>query len=211
MSPASPAPVERFKPTNGMLVGWFGLAFAAGVVVYCAVAVHSLAGVRVALAAVFLGTVVWMTQLRPRATAYPHHLLLRNAARDVVIPLAAIEEVSVRQTLRVYAGERRYDCIGIGVSRRELLGVRRRNTPSLLGEGRLLEFSRKHERASTAETGATYESFVVNRIGELAEREKREKQTPATAPSPRVRRQWAWAELAVLTASAVAFALTYLF
>lgn len=199
--------MERFKPTNGLVVGWFGLAFAAGVVVYCAVAVHSLTGLRVALGAVLCGTVVWMTQLRPRATAYPHHLLLRNAARDAEIPLAAIEEVSVRQTLRVFTQERRYDCIGIGTSRRELLGVRRRTPPSLLGEGRMLDFSRKHDRASTAETGTTYEAFVVNRIGELVEREKQA--APGERPAA-VRRAWAWPELAVLAASGVAFALAFL-
>lgn len=199
--------MERFKPTNGLLVGWFGLAFAAAVVVYCTVAVHTLTGLRVALAAVVCGTGVWMIQLRPRATAYPHQLLLRNAVRDTAIPLAAIEEVSVRQTLRVYTADRRYDCIGIGASMRELLGVRRRTPPSLLGEGRMLEFSRKHERASTAETGATYEAFVVNRIGELVEREK---QAAPAAPTARVRREWAWPELALLAAGGIAFALTFL-
>lgn len=199
--------MERFKPTNGLLVGWFGLAFAAVVVVYCAVAVHTLTGLRVALVAVFCGVGVWMTQLRPRATAYPHHLLLRNAVRDAAIPLAAIEDVSVRQTLRVHTADRRYDCIGIGTSMRDLLGVRRRTPPSLLGEGRMLEYSRKHDRASTAQTGTPYEAFVVNRIGELAERER---QAPSVARQEPVRHEWAWPELAVLAASGVAFALTFL-
>lgn len=199
--------MERFKPTNGRLVGWFGLAFAAVVVGYCAVAVHTLTGLRVALVAVFCGAGVWMTQLRPRATAYPHLLLLRNAARDVAIPLAAIEEVAVRQTLRVHTADRRYDCIGIGTSMRDLLGVRRRTPPSLLGEGRMLEFSRKHERASTAETGTSYETFVVNRISDLAERARQA--SPGAQQAP-VRHAWAWPELAVLAASGVAFALTFL-
>ncbi len=209
MSAAGPEPVERFKPTNGMFVGWLGLTLAAAAVLYCAASVHTVTGLRVGLAAVFGGTAVWMTQLRPRATAYPHHLMLRNAVRDTAIPLAAIEEVSVRQTLRVYTDDRRYHCIGIGTSMRELLGVRRRTAPSLLGEGRLLEFSRKHQRASSAETGMAYETFVVNRIGELVERAQQAQQAQQAAPGP-VRRTWAWPELGLLAASGLVFALTFL-
>jgi hypothetical protein len=200
-------PVERFKPTNGMFVGWAGLACAAVAVVYCAGWVHTLTGLRVALGAVFFAIVVWVTQLRPRATVYPHHLVLKNALRDTSIPLAAIDEVSVRQTLRVFADDQRHVCIGIGVPVREELRRKRKNRPNLLGASRWGEFIERAERAAPDQTAMPYQTFVVTRIEELVEQEKKQ---AGDRPPRAVRRHWAWPEITALAVTGTGFLATLL-
>lgn len=202
-----PGPVERFKPTSGMFSGWAGLVCAAVAVVYCAVGVHSVVGLRVGLGAAFAGIVVWVTQLRPRAVAYPDELLLKNSLRDTSIPLAAIDEVSVRQTLRVTVEDQQHVCIGIGQSAREELRRRRRNTQSLLGQSRWHEFAERADRAAPDQTAMSYQTFVVTRIEELVEQAKKER--PDEPPGP-VRRTWAWPELAGLAVTGVGFLLSLL-
>lgn len=200
-------PVERFKPTSGMFLGWAGVACAAVAIVYCALAVHTVTGLRIALGALVFGLVVWITQLRPRATAYPHHLVLKNVLRDTSIPLAAIDEVSVRQTLRVLAGDQRHVCIGIGVPVREELRQRRKNRSQMLGTSRWGEFIEQAERAAPDQTGMSYQTFVVTRIEELVEQEKKQ---PRSGPQRGVRRVWAWPEIAALAVTVVALLASFL-
>ena len=119
-------PLERFKATSGQAVGWGGLIFAAVIVGYVVLAHHTLTGLRVALGMVLFALVVWMTQLRWRATLYPDGVVLRNGARDAVLPLVLVDAVTVRQTLNVWAGERRYVCVGIGRSARSMVKEGRR-------------------------------------------------------------------------------------
>ena len=64
-------PVECFGPTNGSVGGWCGLAMAAVVIAYAALQEHSQLGARMVLGAAFAGMLIWVTQLRPRVTAYP--------------------------------------------------------------------------------------------------------------------------------------------
>jgi hypothetical protein len=202
-----PRPVERFKPTSGALLGWTGLVCAAVAIVYCAFAVHTVTGLRVALGAAVAAVVIWLTQLRPRATAYPHHLVLQNVVRDTAIPLGAIEEVSVRQSLQVYAQDRRHVCIGIGEPLREELKRRRRHQQSLLGSSRWGEFAARAERAAPDQTAMSYPTFVVTRIEELVDEEKR---SLAGRDPGRVNRAWAWPELAVLAGTGIAFVASFL-
>ncbi len=187
---SSARPVERFKPTSGILVGYAGMLFVAVTVGYVALRVHTVTGLQVALGVLFFGVLIWMTQLRSRATAYADRLLLKNTVRDAVIPLLAIEEVSVRQTLNVWVGERRYVCIGIGQSMRSMVKGRKSGS-SMLGQGRWREFSDKAERAAPDQTAMSYEVFVVTRIEELVEQAKKEARklgaTRRNAAAPPVR------------------------
>ena len=66
--------------------------------------VHSVVGLRIGLGAVFVGVVVWVTQLRPRVTAYPATLQLRGILRDTRVPYVLIDEVTMGQTLNVWVG-----------------------------------------------------------------------------------------------------------
>ena len=199
-------PVERFKPTSGQLLGWFGVGAAVFVVGYVALSVHSMTGLRVALAAVFFGALVWVTQVRPRATAYPDRVVLKNAVRDSHVPLAAVDEVSIGQTLCLWVGNTRYVCIGIGNTLRADFKARRRQSLDAgnLGTSRQSELVQKANRANLDERAMTYQTFVVTRLEELVEQSKREHARLQTEP-PAPHRQVAWPEVTLLAVSGLAF------
>ena len=168
MTPSQPPPehlrpVERFKPTNGLFAGYAGLVAAAVTLGYVALYVHTVTGLRLALGALFFAVVVWVTQLRPRATAYPRHVVLRNSVRDAHVPYVAVDEVSMSQTLKIWSGGQRYVCIGIGQSLREEIKARRRKEQAS-GGGRLTQFALMAERASTDERAMSYQTFVLTRL-----------------------------------------------
>lgn len=206
----SDAPVERFKPSSGFIVGYAGLLLVAVVVVYVVVSVHTVTGLRVALGTTFFGLVIWVTQLRSRATAYADRLLLRNSLRDVAIPLVLIEDVSVRQTLNVWVAERRYVCIGIGRSLRTMFkNSRSGGGSSVLGTNRWREFAERAERAAPDQTSASYETFVVTRIQELVDQARNSARTSAgtsagTSHAGPVYR-FAWPEIVALVVVGAAF------
>lgn len=195
----SAEPVQRFKPTTGVVAGYLGLAVMAAIVVGVVVEYRTLVGLRVALAAMFLAVVVWSTQLRPRAVAYPTVLELRNSLRDYWVPYTLIDEVTVAQTLSVWVGERRYVCIGIGASVRADLKARQREAAEAsvhLKPGRDLVTS--------------YRTFVLTTIDELVRREKRRvRLSDRPGPSAAVERRVAVPELVALLASALLLALSF--
>lgn len=197
---ARPEPVERFKPTSGLFSGYAGLAAAAVALVYVVWTVHTATGLRVGLGAVFFGLLTWVTQIRPRATAYPRHVVLKNAVRDAHVPLAAVDEVALGQTLNLWVGDERYVCIGIGNSFREEIRSRRRREQSL-GTSRMTEFALRAERANTDERATSYQNFVVTRLEELVDAAKRE----YAAEAAEARHVIAWPEVAALAVTGAAF------
>ncbi len=200
-SSASSAPVERFKPTSGLMVGYAGLAISAFLLGYVVLGVRSLDGLRIAVGAVLFALVVWTTQLRPRATAYTDRVVLKNIVRDSHVPLAAVDEIALGQTLTLWVGDERYVCIGIGSSFREHVRSRR-NREQTLGTSRLTEFALRSERANTDERAMSYQAFVVTRLEDLVERARRDlRGAPAGAP----RRVWAWPEVSALAVTSLAF------
>jgi hypothetical protein len=204
--PDRASPVERFKPTGGHLLGYAGLAAAAVAVGYVLWTVHTVTGLRVALGALFFGVVVWVTQVRPRATAYPRHVLLKNSVRDARVPLAKVDEIGLGQTLNIWVGDQRYVCIGIGQSFREELRSRRHRESSL-GTSRLSELTLMAERASTDERAMSYQTFVVTRLEELVEKAKRH---PDPADEEPARHVVAWPEVVALVVTGVAFVVSLL-
>lgn len=196
-----PRPVERFKPTGGQFLGYAGLAAAALAVGYVLLNVHTMTGLRIVLGALFFGVVTWVTQVRPRATAYPRHVVLKNSVRDAHVPLALVDEVAMGQTLNLWVGDERYVCIGIGQTIREDLRARRRKQDVTGGGSRLTQLSLMAERASTDERAMSYQTFVVTRLEELVEKAKRE---PGAAPGA-ARHVVAWPEVAALVVTGLAF------
>ena len=192
-------PVERFKPTSGTIPGVAGLLFVAVAVGYVATSVHTITGLRVASAMVVFGVLVWITQLRPRATAYPETLVLRNVLRDTLIPLRLVDEVLVRQTMHVWVGDEKYVCLGIGRSVRNLIG-HKRPMARILGTGVM------HDMADDVphpdQTAMSYVSFVETRLDDLANYARK---APVTDPDATVRHRWAWPELVVLVAAGLTF------
>lgn len=204
----STEPVERFKPTSGIGVGYAGVLLVLLTIGYVAVYVHTTTGLRVALGAALFGFVIWVTQLRPRATAYPERLVLKNSLRDYVIPLALVGDVNVRQTLNVWVGDHRYVCIGIGSSLRSLVksGDRGSSTTFLM-TSRWREYAFRAEQAPDNAT-MTYETFVVTRIEELVQQAKKASDGEA-ADRQAAESRWAWPEIAGLVVLGLAFVVSF--
>ena len=206
--PADERVLERFKPTTGMFVGWAGIVVCAFAVGYVAISVHTVVGLRIGFGALFAADLVWVSQLRPRVTAYTRHLTLMGSLRDSWVPYVAIDEVTMGQTLNVWVGDRRFMCIGIGKS----LGAdirkraKKQNQGSLIGKSRLREFSDKAELAGLDQTAMDYQTFVVTRIEELVDLAKREQRFAGVEPGPvEIRRPYAVPEIVALAVTAVAF------
>jgi len=201
-------PLERFKPTNGLFIGWAGLAVAAFAIGYTAIYVHDVIGLRIGLGALFAAVVIWVSQLRPRATAYPGVLHLQGSLHDTHVPYALIDEVAMGQTLTIWSGGQRFVCIGIGKS----LGTdirqraKKERQSSLLGSSRWHDFSARAEAASLDERAMDYQTFVVTRIEELVDEAHREQRRRPDRPAPGgVRQVLAVPELVALGVTGLAF------
>lgn len=193
MAPSTrPAPVQKFRPTNGTVPGYLGIGAAALLSAYVLVTDPSWESVRVSLVAALVALVVWVALLRPRAGVYGHTLTLQNMLRDTHLPLAEVDDVVVRHTLNVWVRGRRYVGVGIGRSTRALLGTRSRGPMSYLG---LEQVDDRMGAAHIGEIGTSgdYHRFVETRIIDLARSARRD-----GVPTHDVRVTWALPELASL-------------
>lgn len=183
-------PVERFHPTSGRIMGTIALVLAAAVVVIGVLDREHGFPLPVVLGAVVFGILVWAAMLRPRVWATGDELVMRNMLNTAHIPLAAIEQVAVRQVLAVSAGERRFVSPAIGRSLRQTL---------------------KSNRASGQPTATeSYPVFVEERISQLADdartqRGVRRFSEEQVALGADVRTTWAWPEIVGLVGFGVAF------
>jgi hypothetical protein len=202
-------PVERFKPTSGAFVGWAGLALAAGTLVWVAFNEHSLTGIRLALVAVFGALLIWVTQFRPRVTAYPALMVMHGSLHDSYVPYAAIDEVSMGQTLNVWVGRRRYVCIGIGnsVGYEMRKRIRGHGTETPTGGGRTYGFSGTPSAAGS-EHRMSYPGFVLSRLDDLVAASRRNR--PPVGQRPEVRRELAVWEIGALAVAGVALVVSFL-
>ena len=206
--PGAERVLERFKPTTGMFVGWAGIALVVFTIGYVVITVHTVVGLRIALAAAFAGVLVWVSQLRPRVTAYTERLKLQGALRDTVVPYVLIDEVTMAQTLNVWVGEQRFVCIGIGKSLGSDIRQRAKKERhgSLLGASRTREFSEKAEVAAPDQTAMSYHTFVVTRIEELVDQAKRElRRSGGSTEGEEVRRPYAVPEIVALAVTGLVF------
>jgi hypothetical protein len=172
--PGGAEPVEKFVPTSGRVVGYLSLAIIAGLLVYLALDVQTTLGLRLGTGLLFAGVLVWVTQLRPRATAYPEVLELRNSLRDATVPLVLIDTVTVRRMLNVWVGEERFVCIGIGTPLRKMVKAKGSRGPSsLLGWDRLEAYTEQATPLRPDQTAMSYQDFVETRIVGLVEDARR--------------------------------------
>ena len=70
-------------------------------------------------AALVVGVVVWCAMLRPRLWVTTSDVVMRNMFSTVRVPLAAIEQITVRQVVAVRAGDKRYVSPAVGKSWRQ--------------------------------------------------------------------------------------------
>ena len=186
--------VERFRPTSGRITGSLAVTL---VVVVAGIGLwpgdHGIAPYA-AWGALFVGVLAWSAMLRPRLWVTESDLVMRNMLSTITIPLAAIEQVAVRQVCAVLVGERRYVSPAVGKS----MGQLWRNRDS---------------RTKRPTSDISYAEFVEDRIRMLAEQARAQAgiglmSDEQVALAAGVRREWAWLEIAALGVTLVGFVVT---
>lgn len=195
--------VEKFAPNGGIAIAVIGGLVCAGFIVGWALDPDEVP-LWVPAVALFSAVVLYTSTLRPRVLVEGRELVLRNMLSTVRLPLAAIEEIAVRQVMAVRAGGKRYVCAGVGRSLRQAMKGSavhraRQEIGGLRGE---------LARAEGREAGMNYADFVEIRVQELinedlARRGIKKRSPEADDLAGDVRREPAWPEIGALAATAV--------
>ena len=191
--------VERFTSWGSRALGGLGLALVALVLVLGIPAVdHTYPPVVYAccgLAAVG----IWVTLVRPSVAVVGDRLVLRNPLSTVRVPLAAIEQVVVRQWLAVSAGDQRFTCSGVG---RSMWQARRDDQRGGVDGVTGTEIGR-----------LSYGAIVERRIDKLAEDARARQGVERYSDEQQVlaretQKDWALPEIGLLVAFALAIVVT---
>ena len=190
-----------FPATSGAMTGVGGLLVAGGGMVWVLSTVHTVAGVRLAIAFGLFGVLTYAFMLRPRVHVTAGALHLVNPFETTAIPLALVSRVSVRSATHVHVAQKRY--IGVAVGRKTREMVRPRGeiagtaSPFSFGLGRLVP--------NTASTTERVPDLLEEYVTTLAKDAAR---APAD-PSLAVRRDWAWWLIAPAAVLAVALLVSF--
>lgn len=200
----------QFAPTSGRVLGVLGIVVSAAVVVLGIVDPGDVIA-PVMIAAAAAGVVAWAALLRPRVSVNARTLYLRNMLETVEVPLAAIDEVVIRQVLAVRVGEKKFVSPSIGRKLRKMIKAPRpaqlmmpdvpESMPDVLGPA---------PEAPRTQLVVDYADHVESTLRGLVE-DARLRQgitrysDEALALAADVRRRPAWLEIGALTALVVAF------
>lgn len=180
--------MQRYGPTSGTVTGVVGLVSCAVVVVVVVVGGLSPTSVRVGLAALALGVLIWAYLLRPSIVVEPdgHTLLLRNPLVSHRIPIAVVKAVVVRAitTVRTHDDDR-FDAVAVGYPLRKIA----RGATGASGRDRI-----------------EIQTLMVDRILAAADRAR-----TSEAPVGPVERRYAVVEIGLLVALVIAFAVSFAF
>jgi hypothetical protein len=217
MAEESTEQVERFRATNGRLMGALGLgmcAFVAGVLIVTDTPHVAVPGV---IGCALLALVIWMALLRPSVAASPTDLHLRTLFESVRIPLASIDTVLVRRYLLIRSGGEKYICPAISRPLRKTVRSQMKwnGGQSFMQPGADLERLTNGKGVQTdvqAVHDLSYPDFVEQRITALAatDRARRgieERSEEEYELGSQVEHHTAWLELGGLAVLAVVFVL----
>jgi hypothetical protein len=198
------AEVEHFAPTGGRVTGILGLVVSAGFVVVWLVDRDNVPA-PVGVGALVVGVLMWASLLRPRVSVSSETLYLRNMLETIHIPLAAVDELVVRQVLAVRVGDKRFVSPAVG---RKLRKVMRAPRPQpLLGPAvpdAMEDTVGPTEQREHVATNIDYVDHVESRLRELIAAAR---SRPAVGA---VRREPAWPEIGALTLATLLFVVTLL-
>lgn len=198
----------HFRPTGGPFMGGLAIAVAL-VVVGSAVFDPGSTPVEAAAGAVLFAVVSWAAMLWPRLSVTAHELVMRNTVSIVRVPLAAIEDVVIRQVLAVRVGDKRYVSSAVGRSRRKTVASDKSRTPHRVGLGSVTNLP--HDAGAKFD----YADFVEQEIRNRMERARAPAGiTPRTAEHEQlttgVRRQPAWLPIGLIAAATLGLGLAVL-
>lgn len=207
--------LESFASTGGRIIGILGLVMAAG---FAGLWLADRDGVPAAVGAGALVAAVlaWVSQLRPRVSASRETLHLRNMLETVHVPLAAVDELVVRQVLAVRVGRRRFVSPAVGRKLRKV--IRAPRSAQILGPvmpESMVEAVGTSSGTRPVRTNIDYADHVEGRLRELiADARTRHGVTrhsdEAEALARDVRRVPAWPEIVALVLTVGLFVLTLL-
>lgn len=166
--------VQRFSQTSGRVLGAIGVVAAVVTAAMVLLRNDDPSWATVALC-VFFGALAWAALLRPRLELGRSDLVLRNMLSTDTVPLAAIESVTVRQVLVVFAGDRRFTSAAVGRTRRQLVKENFRGSGGGGGQmmGMLPSFPSSPDRPDDPKTsfGLFVEERVRSRVADALARE----------------------------------------
>ncbi|WP_036554735.1 hypothetical protein [Nocardioides insulae] len=193
---SSKPPVEWFRPTSGSVVGWLGIATAVALLAFSLGVGTDTGAAPAGVAGAFLLALgAWVAMLRPRLGVSEDEVVMRGMLSTTYLPLAGVENVTVRQVLALWVGGKRYISAAIGHSYLKVARARRH----------------PHGEPAQLSKDLLYPDHVADSIdhrSKLAMHDAGLKpHTEAQAAlAAQVRRTWAWPEIAglvVLTAALV--------
>lgn len=149
-----------FGPTSGSTSGWFGMAFAAILIVVALWNGTSRGEWQVVACACFGAALCWTVMLRPRVVFAPSALVLRNLLSDVTIPYLLLDSVVVRTVTCAFVDGHRYVGLGVGRSRASMT----RKPDSGM-------FSSRASRAGAVTSGPGAAAISNDQLPELVESE----------------------------------------
>jgi hypothetical protein len=209
--------VEKFAQNGGYLVAGCGALVVAGMLIGWVLDPDGVPLWVLPLALV-VALAIWTSTVRPRVLVQGSSLVLRNMVTTVRIPLAAVEEIAVRQVMAVRAGDKRYLCAGVGRTVRQAMqgSAMQRARRQGGGIGGFTGFSGFSDDIGTAPTpGVIYADYVETRLHELIKEDRDRRGLKALSPevealAAQTRRELAWPEIAALAASVLLLALALL-
>lgn len=207
------AAIEHFAPTGGRVTGVVGLVLAAGILVLGVVRPAEVTA-PVMVAAALGGLLAWTASLRPRVSASIETLYLRNMLSTVEVPLAAIDELRVRQVLAVRVGEKKLVSPGVGRKLRKLIKGAQPSPlfmPNLGGS--MSDSGGPETQTASAAHSVDYVDHVEGRLLDLIEQARvrhgiERYSDESRALAAQVRRLPAWPEIGGFAVGIVAFAVT---
>ncbi|WP_232680974.1 hypothetical protein [Nocardioides sp. R-C-SC26] len=209
MSGPEVAPDLHFRSASGLVYGYLAVGLIV-VVVGLVLADGAPPAWLIAFAALAL-TATWAVLLRPRVSVLDRAtLVLRMPLSEVRMPLAAVDDLVVRQWLVVRVGERRFSCAAIGRTSRQLRrDARRGDRATGLGADAALA-------QRVVPQVASQDGLVADRLVSLVESARAQvgvrgapRQTPEVesrleAARAAVERAPAWPEIVALAVSSLA-------
>lgn len=204
--------VEKFAQNGGHFMAGLGVLVVVAMIVGWALAPDEV-GLWVPSLALVLALLIWTSTVRPRVLVQGSSLVLRNMFSTVRIPLAAIDEIVVRQVLAVRASDKRYVCAGVGRSLRQALKgsatQRAREQMGGLTGGLAIAFE------PAIKPGVLYADYVELRIRDLVKADRVRRGVTASSPeagelATQAHREPAWPEIAALGASVLLFVVAVL-
>lgn len=181
-----------FPASNGRATGIGGLVLAAVVAIYAVAGVDQSVGFPLLALAFLVAVLTYAAVLRPRVALSDDELMLRQMFGTTWIPLAAIQDVTVRQMTIIRVADRKYDTPALARPRTSMRQRLRWAAPDLTATDHLAE------RIDKAMISARKRAGVQEWSDEQA------------ALAAGIRSQWSWPLIVLAVMGVLAVVLAFL-